>query len=367
MDQDRIEELVASGSIDDAVQAVISLLPENIESVLIQTAKKLKADAIPLLQALDQPDKPKAIVKSARRALHRLRSQGIRIPEVIPPPAEMGLIGGRRILRSLLSPVDGSGTQLLTVLFSAPMTGTEGVDLLTSDVKGIYDMHVTRRAKRHYDEGIIEMRKEFTIVDAPVDYVLFRAREYEQINRRASLPLPSDYHIYRELFHMPGREYDRPIVYEEIDQPDPSLAKCAKELFETRDFRNWFIEGQIEPYVAQIIEAEESPIVLSDAAKEERMERILRNAAETIFTPEVRALYKRRVEENAYVLLHTDQASLPRPVGDLAKVALACALDLSPDGPPSPQVTFVQEIIKYSVAVSVAIQERQSPIHRIGA
>lgn len=363
---DQIEEFVASGKTDDAVQTVLSLPPESVEQVLIQTAKKLGADAVPLLQALDQPSNPKVVAKSARRALHRLRSHGIAIPEVIPPPSGMGLIGGRRILRSLLSPVDGSGTQFLSVLFSAPMTGTESVDLLGSDLEGIFDLHMIRLPKKGYDEAIAQMQDRFRMIDTPADYVLFRAREYEEINRRENHPLPSDYHIYRELFHMPGREYERPIIYEEIGEVDPSLANSAEELFEVNDFATWFLKDEIEPFVSQIIEAEESPIVLSDTVKQERIERILRNAAETIFTPEARARYKRRLEENAYVLLHTDQAGPPRPVGDLAKVALACAFDLSPDGPPSPQVTFVQEIIKYSVSVAIAMQERESPIHQIG-
>jgi len=364
--QEHIEQLVTSGHIDEAVQAVLSLPPQTAESVLIQTAKKLQADAVPLLQALDQPDKPKAIVKSARRALHRLRSQGIEIPEVVPPPAEMGLVGGRRILRSLLSSVDGSGTQYLSVLTSAPMTGLEGIDLVGSDLQGILDMAAVRIVRREYDEHVIEMREEASVTDAPADYVLFRVRECEEISRRENLPLPSDYHIYRQLFHTPGREYDRPIVYDEIDQVDPSLAGRAHELFQIKDFATWFLKDQIEPFVSQIVEAEESPIVLSDAAKQERIERINRTAGETIFTLEVRARYKRRLEENAYVLLKTDQAGLPRSIGDLAKVALACAAELSPDGPPSPQVTFVQEIVKYSVALSVTMQERASPIHRIG-
>jgi len=366
LNQDRIEQLLRSGNLADAVQATLSLPPESLESTLTQLAKNLQPDSIPFLQSLDKPDKPQAVVKSARRALHRLRSQGVEIPEVIPPPADMGLMAGRRILRSLLSPVDGSGTQALLVLLSAPMTGLEGVDLLVSDLEGIYDMHAVRLAKKEYDERITAMREDFTLIDAPVDYVLFRAREYEEINRRENRPLPSDYHIYRELFHMPGREYDRPIVYDEMESVDPSDAKRAKELFEVRDLATWFIEDEIQPFASRIIEADESPIVLMEAAKEERFERILRDAAETIFTPEVKARDKRRLEENAYVLLHTDQAGLPRPVGDLAKVALACAAELAPDGPPTHQAAFVKEIVQYSLYVAFSQQKRESPIHRIG-
>ncbi len=162
---------------------------------------------------------------------------------------------------------------------------------------------------------------------------------------------------------MPGPEYDQPLIYEELDveavRSDPSLPGKAGELFESHDFQGWFVpEEEIARFGTQAMEAEESPIVLSDAAKEERLARAFRAAADEIFTPEVRAKYKRRLEENAYVLLHTDRA-------ELARVALACALQLAPDGPPPPEIPFVQEIIKRSIGLFIAKQKRESRIQRV--
>lgn len=379
--------------VPDVVQAIKTLPPQDASAVLNEAAREwqtallpllesLVADeefasaaaealgyvrseaVVPLLQSLDQPDKPKAVVKSARRALHRLKSQGIAVEKAAPPgPAAVPLVGGRRILRSLMSSVDGSGSQFFSILMSAPLSGMESVELVASDAEGIVDLTGVPTGKREYDTRIQEIREhDFSVIDAPASYVLFRVREYEAINRRQDKLPPSDYQIYRDLFHMPGPEYDQPLIYEELDveavRSDPSLPGRAGELFETRDLDGWFVpEEQIEPFGTQAMEAEESPIVLSDAAKEERFGRAFRAAAEEIFTPEVRARYKRRLEENAYVLLHTDRA-------ELARVVLACALQLAPDGPPPPEILFVQEIIKRSIALFIAREKRESRIQR---
>ena len=373
----------------DIAKAVEGLVVEDAEYVLISAARNWQTAAVPLLEILledtnhaitavealgyvrseavvpllrnlDQPSRPKAVIKSVRRALHRLRSQGIVVQEVVTP-AEIGLAAGRRILKSLLSSVDGRGGQMLSLLLSAPLSGIEAVELVADDLEGIKDVVGAQTTKRKYGEHIEEMREQgLSAVDAPVSYVLFRVREFEAITRERGNPLPSEYQIYRELFHMPGAEHKQPLVYDEIDpetvRSDTSLSRRASELFQCPEFESWFLpEEEIEPFGVQIIEARQSPLVLSDAAKEERVERTMKVASEELLTPEIRDRYKRRLEENAYVLLRTDRA-------ELARVAVACALELGSGGLPSPQILFVQEIIKRSVALFVASEEREPHI-----
>lgn len=63
-----------------------------------------------------------------------------------------------------------------------------------------------------------------------------------------------------------------------------SLARRAGELFETKIFRGWVIrENDIQPHAVKLIEAEESPLILSEAVKQERIERIFQTAANEIF------------------------------------------------------------------------------------
>lgn len=386
------EERIAK--LPEIVQAVRSLPLLEAETALVDAARKwqvailpilesltsdteyapvaaeamgfIRSEAVvPILRNLDRAELPKAIVKAARRALHRLKSYGIAVEETqeLPRPT-IALAGGRRIIRSVMSNIDGSGGQILSILFSAPLSGTEAVEMVADDIGGIKDVAGARITKRAYDEHIAsDADRSFVFVDAPASYILFRGREYEAITVAQGKPLPTEYQFYRDLFHTPGRDYERSIVYEEINaeeiSSEPSLVKRAGELFETPAFRSWLIaEEDIQPHATKLIEAEESPLILSETSQRERIERIFQTAIDEIFTPEVRARYKRRIEENAYVLLKTGYS-------DLARVAVACALELALEGLPSHDAHFARALVERSIGVYIAAQGRKPRIYRV--
>jgi hypothetical protein len=377
---------------DKVLSSIKALSPEDAGPFLVEAAKAGRLSVIPLLDALlDEPryaaqaaealgfvrsedvapllrkaerSKSKAVVKSARRALHRLKSQGIPVEEAVPSvPSEIALVGRRRILKSMLSHVDSRGSQYLSLLISAPLTGIEGIDLIGGDQQGITDFAAAGTTKRDYEEHLaLAAEHHTTLVEAPSSYILFRAREFEAVNREKEIPLPSDYQIYRDLFK--GEDYECPLIYQEMDvqavRDDLSLPGKAKALFETDECGPWFIpEDRIEPFALQLIEAEESTLVLSGTAQEERTDRILKTAYDEIFTPEVRALYKRRLEENAYVFLKTSRE-------ELAGTALSCALQLAPDRSLAERIPFIDELIKRSIAVFVAVERKEPRVHRVG-
>jgi len=85
---------------------------------------------------------------------------------------------------------------------------------------------------------------------------------------------------------------------------------------------NWVLEPEdVEPYVRTVKEAGESRIVLNPTQKEGWLQGIYQQALGELFPPERRLLYKRRLEEMAYILLKLDRS-------DEAKCCLAAALDL---------------------------------------
>jgi len=381
-----------AGAIPDLIDALTSVPPPAAAELMAEMAQSRQEEAVPVLEALAEKPDPeyapaavealgfirsplsaallvsiertpasKSLGKSARRAIHRLRSQGVPVEEEIRPAAPEVSAPGRRIVRSVLSSVDSRGDQILGLLVSAPLTGTVSVMALIEDTAGIKEMAAVPMRKREFDQELAAMADSPTVVDAPAPYVLSRMREAEALSREKGNPVPTDYHVYRDLFHMPGPEPERPPVYEEIDpeevRSDPSLLKRSDELFEVREFSAWCIEpDRAKDYAAQLIQVEESPIILSDAAKEERTDRVFRTAAEETFTSETRALYKRRLEENAYVLLHTERA-------DQARIALAIAIALSPDGPEAERIPFARELVKRSIATTVHEDRRERRIH----
>jgi len=88
-------------------------------------------------------------------------------------------------------------------------------------------------------------------------------------------------------------------------------------------FSTWHIAApEIEKYATLITETHQSKIVLRPDQKEARLNAIYRDALEDLFPEEKRFLWKRRLEEVAYILLKTEKE-------DEAKAALSAAIDLN--------------------------------------
>jgi hypothetical protein len=103
---------------------------------------------------------------------------------------------------------------------------------------------------------------------------------------------------------------------------NPRFLKNSADLFETDLFSSWFLpREEMQKYADLIAEAEESRLVLNPAQKEARLQETYRKALAELFPEERRQLYRRRLEEMAYVLLKDGRE-------DNAKAALAASIDL---------------------------------------
>ncbi|GFP24197.1 hypothetical protein HKBW3S09_01663, partial [Candidatus Hakubella thermalkaliphila] len=92
------------------------------------------------------------------------------------------------------------------------------------------------------------------------------------------------------------------------------------------EFSSWFFElDSVATYALELLEARQSKIILSDWARREREARIIGKAVEGLFSGDYPFLFKRRLEEMAYILWKTDRR-------EEAKKALAAALALGEDG-----------------------------------
>ena len=118
---------------------------------------------------------------------------------------------------------------------------------------------------------------------------------------------------------------------------------------------NWVLEPKdVEPYVRAVREAEESRIALNPTQKEEWLQGIYRRALEELFPGERRLLYKRRLEEMAYILFKLDRS-------DEAKRCLAAALDLEKEiNALNPNPFLFQLVITSIYSVMAAERERKA-------
>jgi hypothetical protein len=154
------------------------------------------------------------------------------------------------------------------------------------------------------------------------------------------------------------KEYERPLIYfhlqvKEVKENERVLRR-AGDLFKSDLFASWGIpEGEIRPYADAVWEAEESKIVLSQAQKEARFQEIYQRALSDLFPEDKRVLYKKRLEEMAYVLFQLKRE-------EEARMSLAAAMDLEkPLNPFQPNPFLFQLVVRSIFALLAEAREKK--------
>ncbi len=162
-------------------------------------------------------------------------------------------------------------------------------------------------------------------MEVDVGYCRFRLEEAAELTSKRGGSPPSAYISSKREIEKIERVETPPVFLlldEKEVQENTSLLGGTADLFQNELFSSWFLPAEeVQTYAKLIQEAEESRLVLNPAQKEQRLQETYRKALIELFTEERRLLYRRRLEEMAYVLLKEGH-------DDRAKTALAASIDL---------------------------------------
>jgi hypothetical protein len=301
-----------------------------------------------LLQRMLQISDKKKVQKIIKRALYRLKNKGIAIEEV-PPQEEKSIL---RPLQAEPPKGFGGGFDFMGhrfLLLVIPHTGgrwrvMQGV---TSDTKGLIEFSVEEMARKGFKEFFEEIQGEssFPLVEMEPSYVGFLFAQAYQLTLEQKGTLPQDFLSSKNEIEGIKKEYDKPLIYSYLQAEelagDDRVLRRGGDLLEADLFQSWRIEeDQIRPYADEVWGAEESKIVLNQTQKEVRFQAIYQKALSELFSGERRLVYKRRLEEMAYLLLKLGKE-------EEARISLAAALDLEkPLNLIQPNLFLLQLVIK---------------------
>jgi hypothetical protein len=282
-----------------------------------------------LLQRMLQVSDKKKVQKIIKRALYRLKSRGIAMEEVEP-----------RREASILQPLKrepsrgfGNGYDMAWnrfLLLSIPHAG-HGLTVLhglISDAEGLLNFSGGEMSRKEFKGFFEEVQKASPtpLVEIEPSYVGFLFDQAYQLRlKKGGVPSQDYLHLKGEVERV-KQEYAKPFIYgllkaEELAGDDRVLRRGG-DLLKADLFQSWRIEEeQIRPYADEVWEAEESKIVLNQAQKEVRFQAIYQRALSELFSGEKRFLYKRRLEEMAYLLFKLGKE-------EEARISLAAAVDL---------------------------------------
>lgn len=231
--------------------------------------------------------------------------------------------------------------------------------LLLSDEKGILDLAESDMSRSRFDSEVSKLLhdKELPWVEMPLDYCRHLVEEAHRLNAATGTPLPREYLAWRDRIGKPEREYPQPLAYTVIDAAmvrwDPRYLDRSADLFDLEMFRLWVLEPEeLDEFVRERVVAEQSGLILAGVSLEARKRMVVDKAIQKLFYPRRRSLFKRRLDEMAYILWKLQWI-------DRARMALAAALALEPPDRSLLDHPFIRRLVEWSLDVVMASIEAE--------
>jgi len=280
--------------------------------------------AIPLIDALIKlPTSPTALLleemmtvlndkgalKAVKRALYRLRQKGVAwekrtFPEKpILRPAQPGAPEG------YVGAMDSSGSRVIIIARPLHRGGAQVYFSIVNDLEGIQRLEITELTKKDLKQFVYKSlaSTEFPLVEAPGGYCALLLREAAGHSRKDGESLPKRYEAVEKGLRDVRWDGPVPLIYQHIHEEavkdKTRLLKESGALHRIAPFSSWFLPTEaVRKYAELIKEAEASHLVLTPQQKEARLLSLYREALEELFPEAQRLLWKRRLEEMAYIL-----------------------------------------------------------------
>ena len=300
---------------DDARAWVAALGPDLAGALVALPAAELERalDALVLagpaaggvLERADElaPDRERR--KLVRRAIHRLRSQGVPIEPhaATRAPVLRPLPEGRT--RAVASALDPAGVRIVW-LFAERTGGADIFEVLASDEHGIVRVERLGGRRRDAERFLADLLGSAKLESAEVEPDSARAW-LRACERARTGPPPSgvDPALVRDVLRGP----DAPTPGERVRASTPPAASLAEAEAWVRArldggaLAPWLLGGPaIDAAVARLDDVAASPLVLPGMAERDRREQPLAAAAEQVLGPEQRLRLAGRLDETAAVL-----------------------------------------------------------------
>jgi len=362
---ERIKADNLDGKSDEEIfQFLLSYLGKDLQkdeefAELLATISDVRA--FKLLHRMLEVSKEKQVQKMIKRSLYRLKMRGIFTDEPLRKK-EVSILRPPRteIQQGFGSAIDSHGRRLLVLAIPHPGMGLIVIQGLVSDTKGLVDVSEEELTRKRFKFFLEDLRKTFPIplVEMESSYVGFLFTEAYQLALNSGQAPPKGYGGLKREIESVSKSYEKPLIYahfqgDDIAGDDRNLQRGG-DLLKADLFSGWKIEDdEIRPYADEVWEAKESKIVLAQTQKEARFQEIYLKALSELFSGEKRFLYKRRIEETAYLLFKSGRE-------EEARVCLATAIDLEkPVNPIQPSPFLFQLVVNSILGLLAEAHEKE--------
>jgi hypothetical protein len=362
-DQDQAKLREAGFDPDAPPEAAVATLrsmrgkPGIDEAAIARALGNLKiAEAADLLAEMESGASG-VLRREVRRALFKLRQHGIEPTRVSMPEAPRVAALGDTGLSGVISGFDPEGGRIAWLVKPRAQGGIHFLWALLSDTEGLTAVRANVVSRRELRDQRRELEEHSGVktVDADwrlVDYIMCEAYRRTPEAHRGAV---GSFLMLRAEFvaSSPSSEFIHPIYNEALAEPaEPSL-----DLLKEPEVSSWKLSADdLKPYVDEIAEMEQSPLVLNEVQQRERVDQIVARAIGDLFAGERAVRARRRLEDTAYFFARTGRR-------DAARSAAAAAAAVR-DGTDLRRLAFFGNFVRGQLIGMFALkreQEKQEP------
>ncbi|HSF31394.1 MAG TPA: hypothetical protein VLK82_13105 [Candidatus Tectomicrobia bacterium] len=338
--------------------AMSALLPAMIEAL----GTMATPEAAALLTQVAARTGAKDVQKAARRALYRLKTRGVDTESVLPQESRKSVLEVPKlpVVAALTSQIDFDGNRALYLARRRPFSGLVFVSLIINDQRGVLDCNAFPVTKKDLTRLVADIRADdrLTHVELPPTYAQQLVEEGYQRNLSTGTPVPQDFHGLRDLIGTPDARWEQRPIYHLISPDEirgqPAWLALSGQLLEVKEFQSWHLPGAaLQRYREEVRRTADSPIIVSPALQQERVEAVQKRTLQEIFDAETCARYRSRLEDMAYLLWQTK-----RP--DEARRALASALALQEERIEPAEHPFLRALFSRSIEMAEALEQQEA-------
>jgi len=296
--------------------------------------------------------------REIRRALFKLKQRGIEPAVSDSAQSTRMLAPANTNMSALISPIDADGARIVWIVKARLQSGSSRLWGLTSESEGLVGATLSNISGKQLrsERKEIEQRAQTALVDADwrlADFILCEAYRRTPESRRV---LVGNFLALRAeiIATSPPTEFTHPI-YDEFAAEiasDPSA-----ELMKEPEFAGWKLPAdKTKPYVDEVNDVRQSPLVLNRYQQEDRINTIVERAIAELLSGDGATLARRRLEDMAYYFARAGR----RPAAGWAAAAAARLRDNAD----LKRIPFFQELVRASLGAILAEQaehEREEP------
>jgi hypothetical protein len=299
--------------------------------------KIAETPAVEMLIEIEKHSADKDLKKEIRRSLFKLSQRGLNISREEAPKGGAA-VGFNRPpeIEAYMSAVDGAGARLVWIVKPQPNFGLQTIQAMVNDRDGLQRLGGAQIRRKELRQMAQEIKQQhgISMIAVPWEYAdqtIYEGFEKAKSQGRAGL---ENFHELRAMIHSGKPKPQAHPVYKELDAHtvrEGAWRDLSRRMLDEPELRFWVLDEDF----AQSFLAE------------------LHDAVAALCSGETGKWMQRRMEDMALYFLETKRA-------ELAKLALAVAIQIKEGNPGPLDVSFLTGLVQKSFAVYLAQQKSRA-------